>query len=129
MNNKNYFLSFVINYNFKENEKKYTLKKIVIRGDKFREDIENEVKKIMDDIIFHRLDVVNGLYKEILDIELAENWRNLLLPVLKRHDIFHRNGKDKLGNNLIIESYDIKFLIEEIKKFINDMEIIISAKI
>ena len=91
--------------------------------------ILEEVKKIMnEEIIFHNIKLVNKLYKDILEIKLPPMFK-FEGPIKKRHDIFHRNGKDKLGNDLEIRLEDVKKLITDVKKFINETEQIFKEKL
>ena len=128
INNKNYFYSFLINYKFPQGEKKYTLKELGLHGNKIGEFIENKVEEILNNIIFHKLKYVNELYKDILDIDLPSRWVDFLEPVQKRHDIFHRNGKNIAGVDLDIEYIDIYGLILKTKKFIDETECILEVQ-
>lgn len=127
INNKSYFYSFLKNYDFK-NEKKYDLKELGLHGDKIGEFIENKIKEIMNNTIFHKVELVCGLYKKILNVDLPSTIMDFKDSIQKRHDIFHRNGKNIVGIDLDIQSSDINELIISVKKFISETEKIMSAQ-
>jgi hypothetical protein len=127
INKKSFFYSFLKNYDFK-NEKKYDLKELGLHGDKIGEFIENRIKEIMNNTIFHKVELVNELYKKILNVELHSSLMDFKDPIQKRHDIFHRNGKNIAGIDLEISSGDITNLIQSVKKFISETEKIITAQ-
>lgn len=129
INNKSYFYSFLKNYEFPKGEKKYNLKELGLHGNQIGEFIEDKVKEIMNHIIFHKLELVNKLYKDILNISLPSKWSDFQDAIQKRHDIFHRNGKNIIGNDLDIQFQDISVLIMQVKKFISEMEYIMDAQI
>ncbi len=128
INNKSYFYSFLKNYDFK-GEKKYDLNELGLHGNKIGEFIENRIKEIMNNIIFHKIELVNELYKQILNIDLLPMIMDFREAIQKRHDIFHRNGKNITGIDLNIQSYDILTLISQVKKFISETECIMAAQI
>jgi len=129
INNKSYFYSFLKNYEFPKGEKKYNLKELSLHGNKIGEFIVNKVKEIMNNIIFHKLELVDELYRDILNINLPSTWIDFQDAIKKRHDIFHRNGKNIVGNDLNIQSHEVSALITQVKKFISEMELIMNAQI
>lgn len=129
ISNKNYFYSFLTNYDFPKGDKKYNLAELGLQGDKIGEFVENRVKEIMDNIIFHNVKVVMGLYKQILNVDLSNALIGFKEAIQKRHDIFHRNGKNLAGVDLEIEPHDIYRLITDVKKFISETERILGAQI
>lgn len=92
--------------------------------------ILEEVKKIMnEEITFHKIYLVKKLYEDILNIALPSSIFQFEGAVEKRHHIFHRNGKDKLDNDLNISLEDIKQLIKGVKEFIKETEEIFKEKL
>lgn len=129
MNNESYFYSFLKNYKFSKEENKYNIRELGLHGDKIGQFIKNKVKETMDKIIFHRVEIVDEIYKEILNIDLPGSLLGFKDAIQKRHDIFHRNGKDREGVELEIKDNQIRSLIYSVKKFISNVEILIRAKI
>src|SRR4030042_4614925 len=128
INNKNYFYSFLQNYEFPKGDKKYDLKELGLQGSKIAEFIENRVKEIMNNILFHNVVLVTELYKDILNIDLQSSIMDFREAIQKRHDIFHRNGRNIAGIELDIQSAEIIALIDQAKKFICETERIIAAQ-
>ncbi|MEA3248361.1 MAG: hypothetical protein U9Q73_01520 [Nanoarchaeota archaeon] len=125
---KHFFCSFLKNYKFPRGDTKYSLKDLGLHGNKIGEYIEEEAKKIMNDIIFHKLEVVKGLYETILSITLPDMLMDFQDAVSKRHDIFHRNGKTKSGVDLNIQPPELSELIKNIRVFIGRVESIFDAQ-
>ena len=76
---------------------------------------------------FHKLQDVNKLFKSISIIfpDFTDIHDDI---VIKRHDIVHRNGKDKNGNEIIISKNDVKNVYQRIYEFIEKIEKQIKAK-
>jgi len=122
LNNNNYFISFLRLYQFPQGEKKYCLKDLGIHGEKVLEFIKDEVKKILNNIIFHKIEVVYAMYKDILGIKLPEEIWDFEVPIQNRHSIFHRNGKNKNNEILEISRKELMTLITNVERFIKDTE-------
>lgn len=85
------------------------------------EQMDNLIMQRLKDIIYHNLDVVKPLYRDTFEIDLGD-LSYLMKAIQKRHDIVHRNGKDKEGNRLSINKEDVKELIEKVSDFIQNIE-------
>ncbi len=110
--NKMYFRSFVKTHpEFKT--RKFELREIFDQ----QEQLEMNVKKVILDTIFHNLPSVSNMYKSTFDIEFP-NIGTMQKHILKRHDLVHRNGKTKDGQELIIEDRDLTQLIKDLEDFI-----------
>lgn len=121
--NQGYFSSFLRNYTFPKGDKKYSWRELGLKGDKIEEYIRQRIKGLIDDISFHNLEKVNELYLEILNVDLPRNWVAINRDVIpKRHDIFHRNGKNVAGEIIKIGKNDLVTLLDEIRKFIAETE-------
>ncbi len=77
------------------------------------ENIQKKVISELDKILYHNLAKVTMIYKTCLGIEL--HVQELYECVSKRHDIVHRNGHDKDGNEIIITVDEVRKLVENIK--------------
>ena len=85
-------------------------------------DIERYVKnKCMADmrhITFHNLKVAGKLYLNVLGVEFPKEMQNIYKAVDIRHDLVHRNGKDKDDNEISISLNDLEKLIKDILVFV-----------
>ncbi|QCQ21268.1 hypothetical protein [Desulfoglaeba alkanexedens] len=43
--------------------------------------------------------------------------------ILKRHDIVHRNGKTKSGENIVLTKNDVTQLVSKVEHFIQDIDV------
>lgn len=129
ISNRKNFLSFLEKNEFKQEKTKYELIELYSQGSsKVSDFVENRVKEIMDNIIFHKVNLVISLYKGIIKIDLTPELIQFVEPIGKRHDIFHRNGKNRAGIEFDISESEIFSLITQVKKIISDTERRISGK-
>lgn len=124
-----HYHSFLKNYTF--TEKKYEFRDLALESIKVNLSnfISLRVKEIINNMIFHRLDFVIPLYKQILNVDLPKNIMDFREPIQNRHHIFHRNGKNIAGEDLDISYVDIFELIQKLKKFISETERIMAVQI
>ncbi|MDO9043512.1 MAG: hypothetical protein Q7U64_14405 [Desulfocapsaceae bacterium] len=85
---------------------------------KAAEEIEQRVKAHLADVVWHNLSRVKPMYRDVLSVTFPQDIGNLTRAVLKRHDIVHRNGKSKAGDEILITQEDVTNLIHEIEKFV-----------
>ena len=93
----------------------------------FEEKAESFAKKAMLDVIYHNLPKVSGMYKDTFDVEFPKS-EELYKAVSKRHDFVHRNGKDKNGNEVIVDSSMIEKLVDDIRVFVTEIDAQIKTK-
>jgi hypothetical protein len=75
------------------------------------------------EISWHNLARVKPLYKEILGITLEPSLMSeILIAVIKRHDIVHRNGRSKNGTELSLTKEQATQLVDVVKRFVNKIE-------
>lgn len=90
------------------------------------EELDKLDKKIIDDInstSFHNVDVVTGLYKNVLLCSFPKDKvAQLNKSVDKRHDIVHRNGKTKDGSMIYISKEDVEELIELVSDVVSHID-------
>lgn len=90
------------------------------------EELDKLDKKIIDDInstSFHNVDVVTGLYKNVLLCSFPKDKvAQLNENVDKRHDIVHRNGKTKDGSMIYISKEDVEELIELVSDVVSHID-------
>ena len=85
------------------------------------EKLESQIKKSLRDIIYHNLPRVKKIYKSTLNIDLGDI-SDLMKCVSIRHDIVHRNGKDKNGNIHDIKRENVVTLADRVTRFIRSIE-------
>jgi hypothetical protein len=85
------------------------------------ETLDKTIKKILLDQIYHNLPVVSNMYKDALNIKFP-NIQVLMKSITIRHDLVHRNGRTKDGDEIIISKSDVKELCEKIKTFAEQIE-------
>lgn len=82
------------------------------------EEISTTVTKTLLDIIYHNIGKVKGMFKDTLEVEFPRDLTTLGKAVSVRHDIVHRNGKDKTGKIHNISVEEINSLISNVKDFV-----------
>lgn len=87
--------------------------------DKYDE-IETIAQKVMLDTIYHNLPIVRNMYKDTFNIDFP-NFSEIYKAVLIRHDLVHRNGFTKDGQQVEITKEDINQLINDVKGFVRKL--------
>jgi hypothetical protein len=118
---------FILKYKPFNNEIKFTLPQILIKTEeKEIEDIydfmRGEVSKELNELMYHNLPKVKSLYKIVFEINFPEDLSILIKGVMNRHDLVHRNGKDKDGNDITITLEMLNQLIDNVNSLIEDIE-------
>jgi len=109
--NNSYFQSFIESHPIFKSQK-FELRDLF----KKQNEIRGIAKKVILDTIFHNLSTVSQMYKNTFEIEFPDI-EKLSKFVFIRHDLVHRNGKTKDGEELAIDDELIKALIDETKDF------------
>lgn len=108
---KNFVSSFP-NYQ----DEKIKLSEIFIKMDTIRSRIRNSLL----DIIYHNLPVVKNMYQSTFEITFPDI-SNITKYVLTRHDLVHRNGKNREGKEIKFNTRDLVSAIDEIDLFISEL--------
>ena len=74
------------------------------------------MKGYLQNLVWHRWDKVGPLLKQGLKIE-PPSFKPFEDIMIKRHDIVHRSGHDKLGNPISVTRDEISRLCEMIERF------------
>lgn len=90
---------------------------------KAAEEIEHKAKSYLVDVVWHNLGRVKPMYKAILGIEFNSEMGDLVKAILKRHDIVHRNGKTKSGEDIVLTKNDVAELVSKVEHFIQDIDV------
>ncbi len=88
-------------------------------------DKADQIAKVaMLEVLYHNLPKVNEMYKDTLDIDLP-TFGDINKAVSKRHDLVHRSGKTKDGDEILVSQADVDQVINMIEDFVRkiDMEI------
>ena len=95
------------------------------KSDSNNMDIERYVKnKCIADmryITFHNLNLAKKLYLSVLGVEFPKDMQDIYEAVDIRHDLVHRNGKDKDDNEISISLNDLEKLIKDISLFVAEI--------
>jgi hypothetical protein len=83
----------------------------------YHNDIDTICKRAMLDVLYHNLPKIKGMYKDTLDVDLGEIG-TIYKAVLNRHDLVHRNGKNKDGEEFLLTKEIIEKLLTDIEEFI-----------
>jgi hypothetical protein len=84
--------------------------------------IPKEVDEYLNSLVYHKLDKVKELYFHTLGVEFPKDLSNIFRAIITRHNIVHRDGKDKEGNIVTISSQDIHFLLKNVVLFIKKLD-------
>ncbi len=77
--------------------------------------IDKDVRTYLLEFIWHKLPKVKEMYKATLGIDFPHPMKSLYNAIRKRHDIVHRNGRDKEGNQVSISKQDVDDILTAIK--------------
>ncbi len=110
------FEKFVKNYKNMEN-RTFQLNEIF---DKYR-GLEKTVKIELLDIIYHNIPKVKGIYEKVFEIKFPEI-TSVCEIVSDRHNMVHRNGKDKQGNEIEINDKKIIDILDTVENFIKQID-------
>lgn len=115
-NNENDLKKFV--ETFREYEKeKFTFKEVFNQY----ENILFKVKEDISKLLYHNLSKIKGIYKSTFNIDFNEI-SGLVQSIAIRHDLVHRNGKNKDGGNHSISKDDVLNLCSNVDEFVSDIE-------
>lgn len=98
--------------------RKFTIKEIFTK----QEELKNDVKLYLRELIFHKIDKVKLMYKNVLDINFGDDIKWLFEAVMLRHDCVHRAGYNKDGNEIELNKEQLEELIIKCKNLVEDIE-------
>jgi len=114
-NNDNYFKDFVRNFP-KFNKQKIKLSSIFEEIEKLKEISIIELQNI----VYHNLGRIKPMYEKSFNIKFPDI-DYLSEAVITRHDIVHRDGKNKLNQNIKITPEKVDELLSEVVIFSNEV--------
>ena len=118
MTENQYFEAFVAT-NLEFNKQKIPLSEVLAQA----KALESTVKSNLLRVVWHNLERVSNMYKDTLGVSFPHDLGDLNRAVIKRHDIVHRNGKDKDGGEIFVGEDDVHALIEKIKKLGSEVDL------
>lgn len=113
--NEKYKRNFVENVDIQD--KKFKLSEIYTTF----EAINTQIEKFVLDMSWHNLGKAKTIYTATFKIEFP-SINELSRLILTRHDIIHRNGKNKDGKNIYITKTDVINLILESEKLVKELD-------
>lgn len=89
----------------------------------FMDSLDREISEEIDKISFHNIQVVTGLYKNVLLCSFPEDKiAQLSKSVETRHHIVHRNGRTTDGSIIVITDTDVIDLIELVGDVVENID-------
>lgn len=116
LNKEECFKNFVKTYHGIKN-RKFDLSEIYDKFDKLRDIVKIELVEV----IYHDLPKVKGMYQDTFQIEFPEIG-DLMKVIKTRHDMVHRNGKNKEGEKIELTKELASDVIDKVEKFVQDIE-------
>lgn len=88
---------------------------------KEQESIRTKAKEHLDQIVYHRFQLVKEVFQRCINIDLGnmESWQKALSI---RNDIIHRNGKTKDGETIVISKEDVDKIWDEVFEVIKNVD-------
>ncbi len=112
------FLRLLIESDPEFSKRKFTLKEIFIKKD----NLKNDIKIYLRDLIFHDVAKVKPMYKSVLEIDFGDiAW--LVQAVMIRHHCVHRAGYDKDGNEVDIPEEMLNTFIDQCVNLVAEIEV------
>ncbi len=86
--------------------------------------IKETAADLLEKTVFHQLDRVIGMYKNVMQIEFPRDELGALAnAVSTRHDIVHRNGKSSMGKVVKITPEALDSLVRIVRKTVKAIDI------
>lgn len=83
--------------------------------------LEALVRSTLLDIVYHRLDIVNELFKQVFKIK-SLSISSCMKIVEVRHNMVHRNGKTKEGKKILLDRLLIEQTLKAVEDFVFEVE-------
>ncbi len=86
------------------------------------EEIEKKVRTYLIELVWHHIERVKPMYHATLGIEFPADLKAIFQAIRNRHDLVHRNGKTKEGQEIQITPKDVSDLISLVKTFVQHID-------
>jgi len=83
--------------------------------------LDDKLREYLFKTLWHNLPRVRAFYRNVLEMDFPDI-STLQLAIEHRHDIVHRNGRTKDGNETIFKTQDVENLLREVETFIDTIE-------
>ncbi|MFM5361680.1 HEPN/Toprim-associated domain-containing protein [Aeromonas veronii] len=108
-------------------ESYHSFKNLEIKGNdifKYLDELDRKILFYLDrQISFHDIKNIKNLFEKVLDCKIPDDKLKTIGSYSQtRHDIVHRNGKSRHGDNVYISQEDITNLIGVIYEFVVDID-------
>lgn len=112
---------FITNFanNYEDTKNRKVSVSEALRGTKY---LFNIITDDMQNILYHNLPKVKNIYKFTLGVEFPKDTGKLMENISVRHDIVHRNGKNKRNDEIELNKDDIIKVKEKIVEFITSID-------
>src|SRR6266568_5072301 len=84
--------------------------------------INDEVKKYLLSQIWHNIEKIKPMYESALEIKFTEDLKDIFIAIIIRHDIVHRNGKTKNGDEMVLTDEDLNDLMEKVRIVVDHID-------
>ena len=88
--------------------------------------VEKTAKSHLRQIVWHNLARVKRMYKDVLAINTLGK-ESIFHSVKIRHDLVHRNGKTREGEDIPIDKEDVLELAQEIEQLVEEINSVLSS--
>lgn len=102
-------------------DEKMALYEVVENPDKAKKRIFEKIYEFM----YHNLPKIKCIYEAVFGIKINYSLKNLIPIVQRRHDIVHRNGKNKDGKEIVLDTAMVEQDIEFISSFVKKINCLI----
>lgn len=103
---------------------KYTLAQVSSSPDF----VKLKVREYLANLLWHKLEKVKPMFRSALDIEFPKSIDYMMTSIQMRHDLVHRSGKKKNGDQITIERAQVERLIDEVRSFVAHIEKVAVSK-
>ena len=86
------------------------------------ETLQSDVLKRIQSIVFHRLPIVQQMYRGTLRIEFPSGMKDLMLAIKRRHDIIHRGCRDLDGVDFEVTKAEVQALLLVVETFVTKLD-------
>lgn len=78
--------------------------------------LRSEVEKYLFSFSWHNLAKIGKMYRTCLGVEFPDGLDSIQRAITKRHDLVHRSGKTKEGEEVSVSREDIQALVDAIRE-------------
>ena len=83
---------------------------------------KQEARRYLLDVVWHNIAKVHAMYRDTLDVTLSAGLSVVATAIPLRHDIVHRNGRDKDGILISVSAADVRSLVKNATDLVADIE-------